>query len=136
LTIDGLQTFEDALGDAKYADRLAANSRADVKRVLAMAYLRNDQFNRTIEEARHAIDLGDILAINKLLIAIAEARRGNLDAARANLSDALRAWPERLTDEHDWYATAPAGQLWFESGAELYALKAEAEDAINSGAAP
>ena len=101
-----------------------------------MVYLRDDQFDRTIEEARNAIDLEDLPAINHLLIAIAEAKRGNLEAARANLSDAIKAWPKRLPDEGDWYATAPAGQLWFESGAEFHALKAEAEEAIKSGTPP
>ena len=136
LTIEGRKASEDALNWAKHADNLAGNKRGDAKRILAMAYLHNDQFERTIEEARHAIDLGDLLAINHLVIAIAEAKRGNLDAARAKLSDALKAWPERLSDEGDWFATAPAGQLWFESGAELHALKKEAEEAINSGALP
>ncbi|MCH8147180.1 MAG: hypothetical protein IH987_04190 [Planctomycetes bacterium] len=128
----GRKALEDVLDDAKHADRLAGNKRGDAKRILAKAYLHNDQLDRAIEEARYAIDLGDLPAINHLLIAIAEAKRGNRDAARANLSDALGAWPERLADERDWYATAPAGQLWFESGAELHALKAEAEYAIKT----
>jgi tetratricopeptide (TPR) repeat protein len=119
-----------ALDDAKYADRAAKFRDPRAKRVLSLAYLRNDQFDDAVNEARAAIELKDAPTANHLIIAIAEAKRGQVRAARDALAAAESAWPEQLKKPGEYIASAETGDLWIESADGLIQLKAEVEAAI------
>ncbi len=94
-----------------------------------MAHLRNNQPTRAVTHAEAAIRLGDIDAIDHLIIAIAKARLGQTDDARAHLRSAEKAWPEELKNDDSHIATTENGVLWFETAEELVRLRQEAHDA-------
>jgi len=119
-----------ALDDAKYADRKGRSRDPTAKRVLAMAHLRNNEFGDAVTEARAAISLKDMPTINQLVIAVAEAKRGQAVSAKEALAAAESAWPEELRKPGDFTAAAETGDLWIESGDMLLQLRAEAEAAI------
>jgi serine/threonine protein kinase/Flp pilus assembly protein TadD len=120
----------EALDDAKYADRMANYGDGHAKRVRALAHLRNRQYAEAVEHARLALEQKDLEAINHLIIALAEARRGDAAAARGALQSAQAAWPEKLQDPAGVLVSADKGDLWFDSAAELYSLRAEVEQLL------
>lgn len=125
--MDGYIDYERALDHAK--KRYDVSGESDdpkVMRMVALGYLRNDRFERAIQIAQKALGLGDMEVINHLIMAVAEARRGNVEAARGHLEAADAAWPEELTSEGDYLATADKGVLWFETAEELLGLRDEA----------
>ncbi|MGB2984615.1 MAG: protein kinase [Phycisphaerae bacterium] len=132
LELDGYIDFETALDDAKIANATTVTSDGRIKRILALAHLRNGDFSKAIHHAKEAIDNGDLEAVNHLIASIAEAKRGNLDDARR--------WYERAEDASlpadlpgkDFSATAARGVLWFESAGQLTRLREEAEALLNA----
>jgi len=98
-----------------------------IKRILALAHLRNENFSEAIQHAQEAIDNGDLEAVNQLIISIAEAKRGNLDEARRCYERAERT--SRLADlpGKDFSTHAAREVLWFESAAALDQVHNEAE---------
>jgi tetratricopeptide (TPR) repeat protein len=138
LKIEGHVNVAGALEDAKYADRLGKYRDAKAKRVLAIAHLRNNEYEDAITEARAAIELKDMPTANQLVIAIAEAKRGQVRAARDVLATVESTWPEKLRQAGGFIATAETGDLWIESADGLIQLKTEAEAAIagTSGSQP
>ncbi len=122
--------IEEALDDAKHADRLARFADARAKRVRALGHLRIGQPARAIEQAKFALELGDESAINQLILASAEAAAGNIDAARAHLAKAEQNWPEPLRAPGGLLATAGTGDLWIESADEWLALESATRVAI------
>ncbi len=127
LSLDGRIDYEEALEDAKYADKQALENDGHAKRMRALAHLRNKQIEKAVEHALQAIALRDSATLNCLIIAIAEARRNNLAEAREFLAAADTAWPEKLKPPGAVRVTADRGDLWFDSADELLALRAEAE---------
>ncbi len=125
LQLTGHIDFEEALDDAKFADKLANETNAKAKRIRALAHLRNDEFQHAIKHARLALDLDDLPTINHLIIAVAEARRGNESAARTALAVAEATWPADLRQPGGFIATAGTGDLWIESADELLRLRDE-----------
>lgn len=119
--------LKDALGDAEYADRNANEKNPKAKRIRALALLNNDDFEAAARHANLALELGDLPFVNHLIIAIANARLGNMEEARRSAYRAEDAWPETLKSKGDVEVTADNGVLWFETADELLALKAEAK---------
>jgi Flp pilus assembly protein TadD len=119
-----------ALDDAKYADRKGKSRDPKAKRVLALAHLRNNEFGDAVSEARAAIALKDMPTVNHLVIAAAEAKRGQAVSAKEALAAADAAWPEQLKKPGEYSASAETGDLWIESSDMLLQLRDEAEKAI------
>jgi tetratricopeptide (TPR) repeat protein len=107
-------SHSEALDDAKHADRLANFTDPRAKRALALAYLKNGEPERAIEQARLAIEMNDEPAINQLILAAAAADMGRLDAAGSYLKQAESAWPEPLRKAGSFKARADTGDLWIE----------------------
>ena len=72
---------------------------------------------------------GDRSAYCHLIAAIANAHLGESDLADDHFEQALGNWPAEF-DEDDVIVTAEKGLLWFDTLAELQALRAEAEQAM------
>ncbi|MGD2108097.1 MAG: protein kinase [Phycisphaerae bacterium] len=125
MELAGSLDLESALDDAKFADRAAGEENPKTKRVLALAYLRNRRPERAIEQSRLAIELGDMPAINHLVMALAEARRNNPIGAQDQLAMAEQTWPEALRAPGAFVARAQGSELWIESADELIRLREE-----------
>jgi tetratricopeptide (TPR) repeat protein len=132
LQLEGEMDAEEALDDAKFADRLANEKDARAKRIRALAHLRNEQYEHAIKQAGLAMDLGDLKVADYLIIAVTEAKRGDGPTARDRLAAAEATWPEDLRNPGEFRATAGPGDLWFDSADELIQLRQEAETAIAS----
>lgn len=76
--------------------------------------------------AQRALELGDRPVVAHLLLALAEAGRGNTIGARDQLLAARETWPADLR-ANGYIFTFDGGQLWFESQAELESLRRRAE---------
>lgn len=126
---DGYTDVRQALYDANTADQLSQQPDPRIKRVRALAHLRNGEFQQAIQYARRAIALKDMAAINHLIIAITEAHRGRMVNAREHFDAAVEQWPSDL-EAAGTIATAPGGLLWFETAEEFNRLRAEAEQAL------
>ena len=120
----------EALIDAEMADRLAEGKDGRIKRVLALARLRNDNYPGAVDAATAAIAAADLPAINHLILAIAETRLGHHVAAAEHLESADAAWPAAFADSDAYEATADKGVLWFETAATLHQLRREADRLI------
>jgi tetratricopeptide (TPR) repeat protein len=131
LDLDGALDSRLALAQVQTAYMLTRR-RPDprVARIRALAHLRNGQLEEAVEYGEEAIRLNDMLAIDHLIIAIAEAHHKRMSAAREHLQAALNDWPADLEDA-GVIVTAPNGVLWFETAAEINRLREEAERAIH-----
>ncbi len=130
LELNGHIDVRKALDDAKYADRLALSRDPKAKRILALAHLRNNDFDDAVTEGRAALALNDMPTVNHLIIAVAEVKRGQITAANEALDAAKKAWPEPLRKPGEFAAFAETGELWIESADDLLRLREEAEAAI------
>ena len=133
LMLEGYVDLQEALDDAKYADRDANYEDPRAKRIRALAHLRNNQFDDAIEHASLAIELDDMAAINHLLIAIANLHLGHVEEGRDRVSMAKVSWPAAL-QEAEFLATDTNGILWFDSASELEKLRDEAQDLVRQSA--
>ena len=103
---------------------------ARVKRVLALAELRNGHWAEAIDSARAALDAGDPLpTYPHLILAIAEAKLAHKAAAGEYLRQARDQWPTDL-EKKGFGVSIPRGLLWIESADDLRKLRAEAEAAV------
>ncbi len=129
MALDTPQSLEDAFGDAYYADRIAGKDCADprVKRVLAMAYLRNGRYRLAIDEAESALARGDMPAVSELIIANAHAGLGEHEKAAEFVQKARVLWPEDLATPDSFRVAAEKGELWFDGAAPLFELLERAE---------
>ncbi|MBI1825405.1 MAG: protein kinase [Planctomycetes bacterium] len=141
LELTGFINPPDALDDAKHADRLAVGKDSDAKhadelaegrdvhakRLLALAYLANKEFNAAVTQAEAAMKLQDFSTIDHLIIARAQAELGQLDAARAALTEARANWPDDLQSAGQYRVTADDGVLWFDTADEWLGLRAAIE---------
>jgi tetratricopeptide (TPR) repeat protein/predicted Ser/Thr protein kinase len=98
-------------------------------RVVAMAYLRNDQFEKAKPFATLAGEEEDLPSFAHCIKAIAEARTGDYGAAKYALDMALAHWPA-VFDSQPKHATIEKGLVWIDRLEPLEALKAEAEAAV------
>jgi tetratricopeptide (TPR) repeat protein len=124
--------FDTALESAIHADYLAEHTDAKAKRIWALAHLSLGEYMQAIECARAALELGDLATIGYLVLAVAEARLGDLASAQAHLDAANTGWPPELMTKQSFLPSAEKGVLWFETGAELASLRDLALAAIES----
>jgi len=104
------------------------------ERVHALAYLRNGQWRKAAETARDGLRDDEVPSFRYLIVAIAEAQRGQLDEAKKYLNQAIApdTWPSDLEDR----GAIPSYDiefLWIEYYGELKALRDEAETLIRDG---
>ncbi|MCH7839751.1 MAG: protein kinase [Planctomycetes bacterium] len=133
MTMDGFIDYERALDHVKkLCDENGESDDPKVMRMVALGYMRNDRFEKAIQFAQKALGLGDMEVINHLIIAVAEARLGNIERARGRLVTAESTWPEELKSEGNYLATADKGVLWFETADELFALRGEATELLDN----
>jgi serine/threonine protein kinase/Flp pilus assembly protein TadD len=128
----GFIDYESALDDAKQADSRARVPDPRIKRIRALAHLRNDQFEDAIQYASEAVRLGDMPTINHLIMAIACARSDQSDKAREHLEAAQKKWPDDLSSPGQVRVSADRTILWFDTSDELLHLKEEASRLIAS----
>ncbi len=121
------QNDREALRYALAADvnSIEEHGNARLKRVLAWAYMRNEQWAEAVDAAQAALQQGDVASYAHLIVASAEARRGAHDVAREHVAQALAAWPEGL-QERGFQAYVEGGLIWFDSLDGLLALQQEA----------
>jgi serine/threonine protein kinase/Flp pilus assembly protein TadD len=134
MELEGHRNLSEALDDAKHADRTGAFKDAHAKRVLATAYLLNGEYAQAAEHAKVALKLKDEPTINHLIIALAEAKLGRLDAARSRLAQAEAAWPAALRAPGAFAASAGTGDLTIESADERLHLMDEVNTVLGPGA--
>ena len=135
LQLAGHEDFKKALRLATSADVHSGSKHKNalVKRTLALAELRNENWAEAVDEAEAALDAGDTLAAYPhLILAIALAHQDHTDQAREHLQQARDDWPAAL-ERSGYLVTIPGGYMWFESAAELAKLRTEAEAAIAPG---
>ena len=142
LGLDGDENTRKALTLVETADMLNASADNEqsaterpnqtsvrIKRTLALAKLRNEQWDRAISAARAALDAGSQPALPELIRAVAWARLGESAKARASLDAATAAWPAGLADA-DFQVIDDGRSLWFDTADELTTLQTEASRLI------
>ncbi|UCC31354.1 MAG: protein kinase, partial [Phycisphaerales bacterium] len=77
LELDNHINLEEALDDAKHADRNGEFKNARAKRIRALAHLLNEEPENAIEHAGLAMELHDEPTVNYLIAAVAEAKLGH-----------------------------------------------------------
>jgi len=128
LTGQTTQDHESGRVDAQVADRLAEAPNPRIKRILALAQLRTGYYEEAVHSARAATSLkdkDDLPTMGHFVLAIALAKLGRLDEARAALAAADASWPAKLKQPGAFEFTAPKALLWYESADELIALDGE-----------
>ncbi len=121
---------EGAISDVKAAGDDTANHPL-VERTLALAYLRNGEFQSAVEHATKAIEAGDLPAYPCAILAIANAQLDQLSDASDALVEARRAWASAF--KHDKFLiTAEGGMFWMDSAVEIKALLNEAANLIDA----
>jgi tetratricopeptide (TPR) repeat protein len=133
LSIDAVRNVSAAHVDASLADRNADSPDPRIKRVLALTMLRTGDYSGAVTTAKAAFDVEDkedTPTMAHLVLAIADAKLGRLDEAKAELKKADQSWPEKLKEPGAIIFTAPKGRLWYESADELIALRNEAEQLL------
>ncbi len=107
-----------------------------VKRILALAYLKNEDYDLAVDHAGAALAMSGGFRVEcRLIQAVAQARRSEKELAIQALQESLKHWPEGLKAPGDYLATAWEGELWFEEADPLLRLRAEVE-AVLDGTAP
>ncbi len=67
-----------------------------------------------------------------MISAMAHAKLGDRPAAADELAAASKSWPEEFKSGEDVIVTAEKGLLWFDTRAELEALRDGAEQLLES----
>jgi len=129
LTLPGYVDLAEALSDATTADSITRVADARIKRVLALASLRNDRFADAARHAQEALDLGGQAAVSHLLLALAKAGLNDAPAARQHLEAARAAWPASL-DKDGLLVSSERNALWIDTADEMRALLAEAVETV------
>ncbi len=114
------------------AERLAGGDLPRLRRMQALAMLRSQQWPRAVELATQAIESGDMQCVNEFIVAIAQARDGEMAAARAAFQRALENRPDKLKGEGAVHVATDRGFLWMDTAAELNALRDEASGLVQS----
>jgi serine/threonine protein kinase/Tfp pilus assembly protein PilF len=102
-----------------------------VKRTLALAWLRLEEWDEAIAAAQVALDAKDEPAFGYLILAIAHARLGETDAAQTQFQNAVTAWPPQL-ETAPFVVSEDGSTLWFDTAAELNALEQEAGETLEA----
>jgi tetratricopeptide (TPR) repeat protein len=121
--------LEKALACAIVADAVFEVPDGRIKRVLALAKLRDGRWSDAARYAADAISYGDLKSPNEFIAAIAEARSGNTDRAREHFGRGKAAWPDNLDDGMP-LINAHRDKLWIDTAPELRRLRDEAAGLI------
>ncbi|MCH8854069.1 MAG: protein kinase, partial [Planctomycetes bacterium] len=132
LTMPGHIDEAEALLTAYGAANFTTLGEPKMNRILAQAQLRNGRYEDAITNAEAAIEGGDLEAVCHLISAIAHAKLGDRPAAADELIAASMSWPAEFESGEDVIVTAEKGLLWFDTRAELEALRLEADQLIGS----
>ena len=132
MEMEGHIDFQEALDDAKHADRIGEFKNARAKRVRALAHLANGEAANAIDQADLALTLGDEPTVNHLVIAASAAELGQFDEARKQLEAAEKVWPAPLREPGGFTASAGTGDLWIDTAAERLALLERAKARLTS----
>jgi tetratricopeptide (TPR) repeat protein len=118
---------DEALDDAKHADRIADFKDAHAKRMRALTHLAKGEDAQAMEQAKAALELNDEPSILHLILAVAEARSGRTEKAREHLDQADQNWPLALRNPGAHTAHATTGDLWIESADDRLRLLEQAK---------
>lgn len=135
LELSGHTDPDEALDDAKHADRLAEFRDGRAKRVRAMAHLARKEWEQADEQARLAAELRDEPSINSLIRAVANAGLGRTEDAKKLLEQAEASWPAKLKTAGAFSAEAGTGDLWIDTADERLRLLQQAEVLLATGSA-
>ena len=124
-----------ALDEAKLAETFTGLEDPRFDRILAQAYLRNGEFEDAARHAAAALKDGDNQTICHLIGAVAQAKAGDVTAAREELDAAIENWPPEFKNGEEVLVTAEKGLLWFDTRAEFEALRGQAEQLLQTSAA-
>jgi tetratricopeptide (TPR) repeat protein len=125
--------WQNARDDATQALRESQGRFAPAARLQALAYLGQGDLERASQSANAAVELGDVPAINHLIIASAEARLGRVDVARRHLSEAEALWPPQLESSIcRCLATGENNLLWIDSARDFGALRDSARKLLET----
>jgi len=127
----GASHVKDALFHARNAREHSALEDGRVQRVSAHASLRNGDYRQALDFAREAIRMGDLAVVNHLLMAVAHARLGEFDRARAAMAKAEATWPDDLRTPGAIRVNADRQILWFDLADELFDLRADARHLLD-----
>jgi len=131
MTLPAFIDHAESLSDAKTADNLSGGKEPIASRMLALAHLRNGNYDKSLEAARAALALGDTPpSIAHLIAAVAAARSGDVDGARRSFDDALSRFPADDAEGRTFVVTADRGLLWIDTTAFLHQLRRDAQDAL------
>ncbi|MCH7813783.1 MAG: tetratricopeptide repeat protein [Planctomycetes bacterium] len=132
LSIEAHRDDRAALEDAITANGLCGegHQNAAIHRVLAAARLANEDYVRAAESARRALDISrDAEPLTRLLLAVAAANVGDIEQARQQLAAAEILLQSASLDTA--WCVVEGGLLWCHSSAELAALRARANRALD-----
>jgi tetratricopeptide (TPR) repeat protein len=111
------------------AERGATQTLPRAERTLALARLRNGQWELAAEAAHRALNAGDPQpAFAHLVLAVVAAHQEDPNGAAEHWRAAATAWPEALQREEVCFAE-DGQSLWFDTRADLEALRALAAEA-------
>jgi tetratricopeptide (TPR) repeat protein len=130
LELDETLNVGQALIDA-YAALEQAPPDPRIRRVAALAALRSGDLSAAVSHAQEALRLGDVAAFPHAILAIAEARRGNIEDASAHLDVVHDLWPAELK-EAEYLVSTERGMLWFDTAWQLEELVEEARSLVNA----
>ncbi len=124
-----------ALEEAKFAATFTGLDDPRFDRILAQAHLVNDAYDDAARHAAAALKDGDNQTICHLIGAVAQAKAGDLTAAREELDAAIEKWPPEFKNGEKVLVTAEKGLLWFDTRTEFQALRGEAERLLQTRSA-
>jgi serine/threonine protein kinase/tetratricopeptide (TPR) repeat protein len=133
LEIPATLDADEAVIDARVADRLLLGTDPKAKQLLALAYFRNGQDDRALEEAAAAEALDSQSVVVALIQAAVAARQGRGDEAQKALDRADAVWPQDLQSAGEVRVTAESGVLWIERAEPLLELRSETVRLARSG---
>ncbi|MFH1417650.1 MAG: protein kinase, partial [Planctomycetota bacterium] len=124
-------TANTLVGSAESTENPAAKRilQARIKQTLALAQLRNEEWEAAVRAAKKALAVNDGCAVSHLVLAIAHGHLGDTAAAQSSLRAAEETWPEALR-QAELHVTQDGSSLWFDTAGELRALQAEARQLL------
>ncbi len=118
------QDWQSARDDATQALRESEGRFAPAARLQALAYLGQRDFERAERRAMKAIELGDLPALNGLIIANAEAQTGRADLSRRHMDETEATFPPELKSSVcRCLITGRNNILWIDRAADLESLR-------------
>ncbi|MCH8964015.1 MAG: protein kinase [Planctomycetes bacterium] len=134
LSLPGHEDAAKALDEAKLAATFTGLDDPRFDRILAQAHLANGAYDDAARHAAAALKEGDNQTICHLISAVAQAKAGDVTAAREQLDEAIENWPPEFKNGKEVLVTAEKGLLWFDTLAEFQSLRGQAERLLQTSA--